>query len=332
MLLWLSVLYLGWSLVTIPYLAWGGGLSASYHLRSVITGAREFCGMLGIIAAAVLPALLPGLLGPAMRVLADVISVLLPAAALLLLLGVPEPVRAPARPRGGAWRKLWRNRPFRLLMAATLLGGAGTAVNGTLVIFYLQQMNLGDHKELLLAYLLSAMAGIPLWVWLAGRIGKHRALCAASFWGCAWFALVLFIPPGAYWPVLIVNVMSGCTIGASPVLGASMAADVIDWDALRSRQDRSALFFSLWSMATKFTAALGILALPLVVALGFNPHGANTAQGHVALTAVYCLVPIVLWLSAVSLLWNFPIDLARQGRISAWRSKQAVLFFTRIQL
>ena len=27
---------------------------------------------------------------------------------------------------------------------ATLLGGVGSAVNGALVIFYLQQMNLGD--------------------------------------------------------------------------------------------------------------------------------------------------------------------------------------------
>ncbi len=316
---WIGLLYLGWSMVTIPYLAWGGGLSTHYQTRSVITGAREICGMLGIIVASVVPALYPGALAAPMRGLAQLIAILLPAAALLLMVAVPEPKLPPKRTASGAWRMLWRNRPFRLLMGASLLGGIGTAVNGTLVIFYLQQMNLGDHKELLLVYLLSALLGIPLWVWLAARVGKHRALCYASFWGCAWFAPVPFIPPGAYWPIFVVNAMAGCAIGASPVLGASMAADVIDWDALRAKQDRSALFFSLWSMATKFTSALGILALPLVVALGFHPQGANTAQARFALIAVYCLVPIGFWLAAVALIWNFPIDRRRQAWIERRR-------------
>ncbi len=321
---WVSVLYLGWSMATIPYLAWGGGISTDYNKRSIITGAREFCTMLGVVTAAIVPAFYPGSLEQPMRVLAGLITWLLPAAALLLMVSVREPVLPPARPAGRAWRLLWRNGPFRLLMFATLLGGVGTAVNGALVIFYLQQMNLGDHKELLLLYLVSALAGIPLWVWLATRVGKHRALCYATLWGCGWFALVPFIPPGSYGPVALVNVMAGCAIGASPVLGASMAADVIDWDALRSRQDRSALFFSLWSMATKLTQALGILALPLVALLGFHVQGPNTAQARLALTAGYVGVPIVLWISAISLLWNFPIDRRRQARIGAWRERRAL--------
>jgi len=88
-------------------------------------------------------------------------------------------------------------------------------------------------------------------------------LCYGSLWGCAWFAIVPFIPPGSYQLVALVNIMSGCAIGAAPVLGASMAADVIDFDALRVRQDRSALFFSLWAMGAKAAQALGIgLILP----------------------------------------------------------------------
>ena len=36
---WIGVLYLGWSMATIPYLAWGGGLSTDYNRRSIITPA-----------------------------------------------------------------------------------------------------------------------------------------------------------------------------------------------------------------------------------------------------------------------------------------------------
>jgi GPH family glycoside/pentoside/hexuronide:cation symporter len=322
---WIGVLYLGWSLVTIPYLAWGGGLSGDYNRRSLISGVREFAAMLGIVLAAVAPALSPGSLELPMRTLSHLVTWLLPAASLLLMVVVREPALPPAREAAGAWRALWRNGPFRLLMMATLLGGIGSAVNGALVIFYLQQMNLGDHKELLLLYLVSALAGIPLWVWLAARVGKHRALCYGSLWGCGWFALVPLIPPGAYWPVALVNVMAGCAIGASPVLGASMAADVIDWDALRTRRDRSALFFSLWSMATKATQALGILALPLVALLGFQVQGPVTAQARWALTIGYVAVPIGFWLGAIALLWNFPIDRRRQARIAVWRRSRQPL-------
>lgn len=316
---WIVLLYLGWSMATIPYLAWGGGLSTDYHRRSVISGAREFSAMVGIVVAALAPSLAPGSLDVPMRQLADLITWLLPATALLMMLMVAEPQAAPPRAVARGWRQLWRNGPFRLLMGATLLGGIGSSVNAALVIFYLQQMDLGAHKELLLFYLVAAMAGVPLWVWLASWVGKHRALCYGSLWGCAWFAVVPFIPPGSYFMVALVNVMAGCAIGVSPVLGASMAADVIDWDSLRTRQDRPALFFSLWAMAAKLTQALGILALPLVGALGFNPHGPNTAHARAALTIGYVGVPIVFWVAAISLLWNFPIDRARQARIARWR-------------
>jgi len=321
---WIVPLYFGWSMVTIPYLAWGGALSTDYNRRSVIAGARELCGMVGIVMAAVAPAGHPGTLEIPMRELANLITLLLPAAALLLLLTVTEPTAPPPRPARSAWRLLWRNGPFRLLMGATLLGGIGSAVNAALVIFFLQQMQLGNHKELLLFYLVSALAGVPLWVWLAARIGKHRALCYGSLWGCAWFAIVPFVPPGSYATVALINIMSGCAIGASPVLGASMAADVIDFDAVRVRQDRSALFFSLWAMGTKLTQALGILALPLVALLGFDPKAPITPQGHLALTVGYVGVPIFFWLCALTLIWNFPIDRARQARIARWREIRLV--------
>lgn len=320
---WIGVLYLGWSMATIPYLAWGGGLSTDYHRRSIISGTREFCAMLGIVIAAIIPALYSGTLERPMAELAGLITWLLPAAVLLLIWLVPEPQAVPTRPAPRAWRALWRNGPFRLLLGATVLGGIGSAVNAALVIFYLQQMNLGNHKELLLIYLLAALAGVPIWVWLAARIGKHRALCYGSLWGCAWFAVVPFIPPGSYGLVALVNSMAGCAIGAAPVLGASMAADVIDWDALRTRQDRSALFFSIWAMAAKLTQALGILALPLVALLGFHPLGPNTPQARIALTIGYVGVPILFWIAAISLLWNFPIDRKRQARIAQRRARRA---------
>ena len=76
---WIGVLYFGWSLVTIPYLAWGGSLSSDYNRRSLISGMREFAAMAGIVLAAVAPALSPGSLEKPMRDLSGLVTWALPA-------------------------------------------------------------------------------------------------------------------------------------------------------------------------------------------------------------------------------------------------------------
>ena len=319
---WISVLYLGWSLATIPYLAWGSNLSSDYHERSVIAGTRELFTFVGVMMAFVAPAILPHAPGSAATVatLAHLILWVLPLATLVLFVVVPEP-RVAAHSGHGfteALKLLWRNLPFRRLMSASLLGGIGSAINASLLVLFYREMDLGGHTIALLGiYLFSAIAGVPFWVWLARRIGKHRALVAGSLWGCLWFAMVPFVPPGQFALLATINLMTGLSIGAAPALGASMAADVIDLDALRARRDRSALFFSLWSMAAKFTGAIGIgIAYPVLGFLGWRADGHGGPHAHFALVAMYCLVPIGFWLAAVALLWNYPIDRVRQARIA----------------
>ena len=61
---WLSVvasiglLFIGWTMLTITHLAWGGELSADYHERSRITASREAAYIVGMIAVLLLPALI----------------------------------------------------------------------------------------------------------------------------------------------------------------------------------------------------------------------------------------------------------------------------------
>lgn len=319
---WITLLYLGWSLITIPYGAWGAGLTTAYHTRSVITGTREFLAMLGILFTSVLPTLMPGKLTPPMAVLADIIAVLLPVCVLVLVVFVREPATGGAALPRNALRLVWRNAPFRLLLGATLLGGIGTAINNALVVLYLQQIDLDARKGPLLGlYLVGAVIGVPLWVALAARIGKHRALAFSTFWGCGFFACVPFVPPGLFAAMAVINTCAGMAIGAAPVLGASMAADVVDWDALRARRDRSALYFALWAMAQKLTQAVGIaIAFPALQLLGYDVHGANGPAARGALTVMYVGVPIAFWVASNALIWNFPLDRRRQARIAALRA------------
>ena len=53
---WASVLYLGWTLINIPYLAWGADLHTAYDRRARLTGIRESFMLAGILVAGVIPA------------------------------------------------------------------------------------------------------------------------------------------------------------------------------------------------------------------------------------------------------------------------------------
>ncbi|MGD8417852.1 MAG: MFS transporter, partial [Pseudomonadales bacterium] len=92
---WISLLYLGFTLVDLPYRAWGAELSPDYDERSKVTGWREAVGYAGTLMALVLPLAMSMILdrpGPANALLAvaAVVVVAMPLLTLPALIFVRE--------------------------------------------------------------------------------------------------------------------------------------------------------------------------------------------------------------------------------------------------
>ena len=90
---WISFLYLGFTLVDLPYRAWGAELSIDYDERSRVTGWREAFGYGGTLLSLIIPLILAvvyNLTGPANALLgiALVVVILLPALTLPALVWV----------------------------------------------------------------------------------------------------------------------------------------------------------------------------------------------------------------------------------------------------
>jgi GPH family glycoside/pentoside/hexuronide:cation symporter len=83
-----------------------------------------------------------------------------------------------------------------------------------------------------------------------------------------------------------------------------------------SGQDRTALFFSVFSISSKaaMAAAIGI-ALPLVAWFGFNPHVVNTPAALHGLLLVFALGPAFSHIAAASLVAGFPLDEAAHREV-----------------
>ncbi len=318
---WTMALYLGATMITLPYTAWGAELSPDYNERSRITGWREALVIVGTLLAAGLPAIVGADRSASLEVIAWSLWFVLPVCLLIAIRVVPERPVVAQRQTGfrRGWRVVWRNTPFRRLIGAYFLNGIANGLPATLFLLYVEKvLAIPAWTGLLLfIYFLSGIAAIPLWLWLSRRWGKHRVWIAAMVWAALVFAFVPFLGPGDHVWFLIICVLTGVSLGADLTLPASMQADVIDLDTLRSGQRRAGLYFALWGVATKLALALAVgIAFPLLELAGLEPDAETASPGGLfALAVLYSLVPAVIKLCACALVFGYPITAERQARI-----------------
>ena len=82
---WSFVTYLGWTLINIPWLAWGAEISQDYHSKSSLASSREIFSVLGTIVVITLPVALSiqADLQQTLALLATLLSWILPFSAIV---------------------------------------------------------------------------------------------------------------------------------------------------------------------------------------------------------------------------------------------------------
>ena len=336
----LVLYYLANTLIDLPYRAWGADLSPDYRERSLVTGYRETWGFAGLILVLAIPVgmTMSGYVQLSQWVfgVAVAVVILLPTLFIPALAWVGE---KPASNRPGAtigWaaglRIVWRNGAFKRLGVVSLLLITATSMTAALSLLYISH-GMGQSQLFpifVMAYYLSSAAGVPLWLAVSRRFGKHTATAGAIFWLSLWSAPIPFLGADQFWLFFALMMLKGSAVGALYFIPASMAADVIDIDTLRSGQQRTGLYFSLWGMVLKLAAGIGtVIATSGAALFGFNAAcsspdliraGAtcmNSAESIVALASLYSIIPAFIAIFALPLLWNYPVTEARQKRLRA---------------
>ncbi len=324
---WGLLLSLGWTIALVPYAAWGAELSRSYEGRSRVTLVREGFTFVGTLAALLLQYAYSG--GEtngtdrALSAFAMTMAVALPLAALAALALAPEPEnrsRSQVPLRAGL-SAMMANKPFRRLVAAYLANGLANGLPMTLFILFVgDRLQLGPKAGLfLLVYFVAGLAGMPFWLRIAAKKGKHVAWCWSMLLACVVFAFAPFLGPGAETAFLLICLGTGFAVGADLVLPASLQADVIDVDTAATGEERSGLYLAVWGLATKLALALAVgIAFPLLGAAGYDPgSGAKSEFGLWTLGMLYAALPVALKLVAVGIMWRFPLDAAGQRALRA---------------
>jgi GPH family glycoside/pentoside/hexuronide:cation symporter len=337
----LFVFYLGWSMIQIPYLAWSGEISGEYHERTRIATFVTVASSSALLLVMLLPALIdqvrPDDTRLRMAAMGSVILLTLLPAALLTLRSFPEAPVAPAtaakRPRlGETLRVVLGEKLLLRVILSDLAVTFGQGVRGALFIFvvtfYMGLPTLG--AALMLSQFVFGIAAGPIWMQVAKRFGKHRTAIAGELIQVAINLGLLLITQNALPLLIALTLAQGLAQGSGNLMLRAMVADVADAHRLRTGHDRTALFFSSFSISMKAGMALAVgVALPLVGAFGFDPAAAkNSPQALQILLLVFALGPALAHLASAALLKGFTLDEAAYAEVRQQLHRRALTSFT----
>jgi Na+/melibiose symporter-like transporter len=340
LLFWLTFIYIWWTLIHLCHIAWAAELSDRYDERSRIQSrvlAVYFSGLLLVLTAPIAVGAIMGDTGLETKVRAMGIyaAVLLPltvvASVFMAREKPPAPRAATERPMGfvEGLRLAARNPALLRLLGVDMLAGlAGGTASGLFVyvtneLFRLQgALTIAgvalDPGALLIFTYAGAFFGVPLWLKLSYRVGKHRAVSASALLTILAFLYTLVMPKGDFLAAALFYLVNGIAFGAAPFLDRAMLADVVDLDQTQSGEQRTGFFFALMSMTNKIGYALPVgIIFPMLDVIGFNPNGNNDPQAIAWLGAIFVGAPIMFKLLIIGLTWNFPITREMQEALRA---------------
>jgi Na+/melibiose symporter-like transporter len=325
---WLAVFYLGWTMMQIPLSAWAGELSAQYHQRSRVAAWTQAAGSVGLLLVLILPAILDRLAGPlpahgdakTLSMGAFILAALLPAAGAVLAL-LREPPARPTAPPGEVWRalpQLLREPLLLRVLGSDFAVTLGQSVRGSLFVFFVSAY--ARRPDLAAGlFLLQFVFGVfaaPIWLRIGYRLGKHRTVIAAELLQMAINLGLLAVAPGSLALLIGLSVAQGLAQSSGNLMLRAAVADIADKQRLETGHDRTALFFSVFSLSRKAGGSVAVgLALPLIAALGFRPGQANTPEALEGLKLVFALGPALAHLASALLMARFQLDEQRHGEI-----------------
>jgi GPH family glycoside/pentoside/hexuronide:cation symporter len=313
--------YLFHTVWSVPYAGLGFELSPDYDDRTSLFGYRSICGGLGLLLSFFLlyKAQARGLFSSDREMLATLtgcfalLMVLLFVWPVLRLREHPEFATRKRAPFVPGIRRALRNRPFRILLFATILGTIPATMPTLLMPYFTKYvLQVEDQWRLVFAgiYVVSGFLSLPVWMGVARRIGKLPVWIITATIGIASSFVLFTVGEGQTTRMIVLEIIRGFAAGAIVILGPAMMADVIDYDELRTGRRREAQFGAFVSLVPKFVAILGAtLPLALMGAAGYDPTMPTlTDEATLAIRGLFALFPIAFHVGALLILLRYPIS------------------------
>lgn len=319
---WIYLLFFFWSITAVPYESLGPELTRDYNERTSLFALRDGFLIAGTLVAAAAPSIVKAIWNldgsPAGERKTFLRMALLYAPLLIGACGfcvyrLKERASTANSVRlkvSGSLKMIRRNRPFMILLTAFTISALGSNLPAALILYYVQYVLEASHADFfLMAYFVTGIVFLPLWIRIAASIGKKTAWLLSMAINTAAFLGVYFLNAGDEWIYGILVVASGIGFGATLALPSSLQADVIDYDEMVSGRRREGQYMGMWSVAKKLSAAVGVgTGLTVLGLVGYVPNVEQSETVKWVIRSFYALIPSICNLAAIAIALFYPLS------------------------
>jgi GPH family glycoside/pentoside/hexuronide:cation symporter len=313
LLVWLSILYLGWTMFQIPYLSIGYDLEKNYFLRTKLSATREFFILLGLFFSLGIPMFFSISNEKLLENIVFIASFFGLIGLILFCSLIQENRRTNEKKIkfSKVIKNLRKNIYFSKIFSVLVLNNLANVFPMVLFAFFITYVLGGDdsnRQTTLFFYFLFAIIGVPFWTIISKKFGKKEVWSLSLFLSAMFFLLVFFLENGNFLFFIIISCITGFCLGADLIIPPSIQADITDWHLSKFGEDISGVLFSIITFLNKFAfAVVSIFVFGIMGALDFDTDGEINANARLFIIISYALAPILLKLLAAYLLINFKL-------------------------
>ena len=312
LLVWISVLYLGWTLFQIPYLSIGYDLEKDYFLRTKLSANRELFILFGLFFSLGFPMFFNFSNAELLSLIVYIAIFSGFIGVLVMLNKIPDNRKTNKDVElKSVFKNLKNNNLLVRLMFAWFINSLANVFPMILFSFYVSYVlggNDSDRQVVLFYYFLFAILGVPFWTYVSKRFGKKRTWVTSLILSAFFFIFVLFLSKGDIHFFIIISCITGFCLGADLIIPPSIQADLSDVHLNKFKEDISGILFSLITFFNKLSFAIASLFVFSILSyLNFEANEEINPETKIFIICSYALTPILLKCLSSFILMSFRI-------------------------
>ena len=312
LLVWISVLYLGWTLFQIPYLSIGYDLEKDYFLRTKLSANRELFILFGLFFSLGFPMLFNFSNAELLSLIVYIAIFSGFVGVIVMLNKIPDNRKTNKDVElKSVFKNLKNNNLLVRLMFAWFINSLANVFPMILFSFYVSYVlggNDSDRQVVLFYYFLFAILGVPFWTYVSKRFGKKRTWVTSLILSAFFFIFVLFLSKGDIHFFIIISCITGFCLGADLIIPPSIQADLSDVHLNKFKEDISGILFSLITFFNKLSFAVASLFVFSILSyLNFEANEEINPETKIFIICSYALTPILLKCLSSFILMSFRI-------------------------
>ncbi|WP_421716974.1 MFS transporter [Arcobacter arenosus] len=307
-LIFFSILiYLGFSMIMVPYLTWVSEISDDYNEISSLNSNRELFTIIGLVLALIAPTMIDSQqLSQKLNLLFLLFIFLFTPLFLITLLKMKTKfTNNQTEIKLSILKLLYKEKEdYKYLQIGYFFNSLANAIPATLFILFIQVViqDKNSNEWVLIVYFLAGIIALPFWNKLSKSKGKKQVWVLSILLASISFFFVVFLKEGDILWFALISFVTGLSLGADIAFPTAIQSDIIQNSKYKQLSSTS---FGIWTMLTKLALASSVMITFSILGLiGFDENNINQNM-ILTLSLLYALLPVILKLFSLYFILKF---------------------------